>query len=161
MVFCKFKSMTQKKQSFHYIAFVLVLLLFVASLSAVFSRSKTKPTEQIVPILTKIARDMNQYCPTMLSESLRSDKVESQGNNLILHYSLVESDLGEINSIDLISDIEKDMVPTICKMDVWRKVLLKGAVFKAYYYDKHGKNIGNIDISYEKCLHYEQCENIK
>lgn len=152
----KINSKIQKEYFFYYVVFVPILLLFIVAISAFLWMSETKTTKEVVPILREIAADMNQDCPVILNKILRSDKVEAEGKNLILHYSLIKVDINKINRVDLLSDIGREMIPTICKIEVWRKVLLKGAVFKLHYYDKHENNIGNIIISNDKCLQYEQ-----
>jgi hypothetical protein len=161
MKFYKSLLVVGEKFTLRHVVYVSIFLLVFGGLFAFTWGCEARSSKEVAPILEEIAADMNKNCPVMLSESLRSDKVEAKENNLILYYSLIKEDVDVIDNTGLLSKVENNIVPTICNIEVWRKVLQKGALFNLKYYDKNGKTIGNIIISDNKCLVYEQSGKMK
>ncbi len=108
----------------------------------------------VVPLAEslKISADMmNKELPVMVDAELRHDKVEIDGNTMILKFTLVNFTKKEMNANRLKSLIEADIRKNVCD-DVDSQMMLKKGMQVVYdYVDKNNQHITQFHYDTATC----------
>lgn len=146
------KAEPQKKNKPNWKGLVLVsIVVAISTLSANFIPKLFKDNSNVDAILVQIASEMNKMLPMYIDSETVLDNVASMPNNTLQYnYSLVNVEGEQIDTIQIKSVMEPNIVNLVKTSPEMQTLRDNNVDFKYYYKDKTGKYLFSILIPHQK-----------
>ena len=138
-----------------------VLLSIICMFSLAMGRLDMNVPIPLEESLKVTAKAMNKYLPVMVDAEIRHDKVEVDGLNLILKFTLVNFTKDMMDAEQLKDLMEYDIRRQVCGDNDSQSMLKQGMKMVYDYVDKNHEHITQFVYDAEVCNLFTNLEQIK
>jgi hypothetical protein len=132
---------------FHVITFVLASIsIFIAS-----DEASAKESKKIEQLLVDTANEINKQLPMTLDGDTRLDTIIAYKKTFRYKCTLTNTVKGQTNSTVFKKMKEPELINNLCTTKNTRILLNGGVTFIYLYYDKHGKEMMQLEVDSSKC----------
>jgi len=131
--------------------FLLLVIIAGIGLSWTFIMKKEVESRYSLTALQRIADGANKNLPVMIDKLTRLEKVSASDNVLEKHYTFTESEISDLDLVNVKSQLSKILVEQSCA-NAQSTTLYKNGVSEWFtYQDRNGENIVTIKIGLNDC----------
>jgi hypothetical protein len=120
--------------------------------SIAHSNCEEKADNELALMLEGTAKISNKQLPIMVDEDSKLERLSSNDNSLIYHYTLVNYDAAELDAEVLEQTLKPLVVKQLCTNLSLKPVLDKGGVIVFQYAGKDKVEILNLSVNGDSCV---------